>query len=325
MRVSSVSWQKILSEGFRTSNELLRFLELPEESETFETSFKVRVPRHFASLMKPKDPNDPLLLQVLATDKEQIESQGYLNDPLYEANVNPVKGLLHKYHGRVLITLTGACAVHCRYCFRRHFPYEENNPGKAGWEEAFHYIREHASIHEVILSGGDPLVASQAMLVFFMEALESIPHVKTIRFHTRVPVVLPERIDDDFLALLKKTRLHKVMVFHCNHPNEISSEFQKKVALLRDVGTHLLNQTVLLNHVNDDEYILADLSHRLFESGILPYYLHLLDRVNGVAHFEIPDSEAKALYARLQSLLPGYLVPKLVREESEKPHKTLIF
>ncbi|KTD27410.1 lysine 2,3-aminomutase [Legionella micdadei] len=318
-----MTWQKILAQGFTSVNELLEFLSLPLElgSAVAEQQFKTRVPRGFAARMQPGNPHDPLLLQVLAVNEELQTVDNYATDPLAESSTNPLQGLIHKYQGRVLLTLTGVCAVNCRFCFRRHFPYQNNNPGRNGWQEVLNYIRHDPTIFEVILSGGDPLLATDKMLGDFINQLETIQHIRTIRFHTRIPVVLPERINDALLTILSDTRLRKVIVLHCNHPQELDEGVQQVCSALRQVGCHLLNQTVLLKAINDDAEILANLSERLFDCGVLPYYLHVLDKVVGAAHFDLSEKLARAIHLQLQSLLPGYLVPRLVREVPGKAHK----
>ncbi|MDP1603591.1 MAG: EF-P beta-lysylation protein EpmB [Legionella sp.] len=326
MRDTSVSWQKVLAQGFSSSKELLEFLDLPNalDSSAAEKQFKVRVPRGFAARMQPGNARDPLLLQVLATNQEMQVINNYVADPLEEKNVNPLQGFLHKYQGRVLLTLTGVCAINCRYCFRRHFPYQENNPGRKGWDAVLDYIRQDSSIHEVILSGGDPLLAADSTLMALIPQLEAITHLRTLRFHTRVPVVLPERINQSFLTLLAGTRFRKVMVLHCNHAQEINEQVRDVCEALRASGCHLLNQAVLLKGINDDVQTLANLSERLFDCGVLPYYLHVLDKVAGAAHFDMPVEEAQALYRQLQQCLPGYLLPRLAREDAGGTSKTLL-
>ncbi|KTC66807.1 lysine 2,3-aminomutase [Legionella birminghamensis] len=326
MRDAFVSWQKILAQGFASSTELLQFLGLAtQDSSAAERLFKTRVPRGFAARMQKNNPDDPLLLQVLATEKELFDAEGYQQDPLQENNSNPLNGLLHKYNGRVLLTLTGTCAVHCRYCFRRHFPYQKNNPGREGWQRVIEYIRTHPDVSEVILSGGDPLLASNRVLKEVLGEVDQIDHVTTIRFHTRVPIVLPERIDEEFSSILSALRKHKVVVLHCNHAQEINEDVETACRQLRASGCHLLNQAVLLKAVNAEASTLAELSKRLFSCGILPYYLHVLDKVAGAAHFDLPDEKASAIFRELQTLLPGYLVPRLAREEAGKSSKTLLY
>ncbi len=326
MRDSIPCWQKLLAQGFSCASELLAFLQLPSTaSELAEKQFKTRVPRGFVALMQPGDRYDPLLLQVLAVAEELQLSDDFVTDPLQEIAVNPVKGLIHKYHGRVLLTLTGACAINCRYCFRRHFPYQDNNPGRQGWQSALAYIAKDTSIHEVILSGGDPLLAKDNVLQSLLEQLTAIPHLRTLRIHSRIPVVLPERINQSLLDILAATPLQKVLVLHSNHPRELDVRVADACASLRGIGCHLLNQSVLLAGVNDNAQVLATLSHALFAYGVMPYYLHLLDKVQGAAHFDIPLDQALKIYTELQSLLPGYLVPRLAREEAGKENKMLVF
>ncbi|WP_131782188.1 EF-P beta-lysylation protein EpmB [Legionella gresilensis] len=326
MRDSFVSWKKILAESFTSSHELLKFLELPIDpaSAAADKQFKTRVPYNFAARMQKRNPRDPLLLQVLATDLEMEDTENYKLDPLKEAESNYIPGLIHKYKGRVLITFTGICAINCRYCFRRHFPYQDNNPGQAGWKKIIDYLQQDETIYEVILSGGDPLLASDKVLETFIEQLETVKHIKILRFHTRIPVVLPERITEAFLQILQSTSLHKVIVLHCNHAQELDNQVKRVCQLLSQAGCHLLNQSVLLKGVNNHIQTLVTLSKTLFDCGILPYYLHLLDKVSGAAHFDLPLAEARTLYLQLQSELPGYLVPKLVYEEPGKANKTLI-
>lgn len=320
-----MSWQKILAEGFASSQDLLQFLHLPENIALTEPSvrFKTRVPRSFAERMEQGNPQDPLLLQVLAQKSELDTSPHYTADPLHEKEYNAIPGLIHKYKGRVLLTLTGTCAIHCRYCFRQHFPYNENNPGRQGFKSMTQYIHDHPSIHEVILSGGDPMLAKDISFNLLLNQLEAIPHVKTLRIHTRVPIVLPERLTQDWLNRLKASPLKKVMVLHTNHPNELSSPVQQACHALKEAGFHLLNQAVLLKGVNDQVDTLVHLSQRLFDFGIMPYYLHLLDKVQGAEHFDLPLQTSLALYRAIQAHLPGYLVPKLAKEEAGQPHKTL--
>jgi EF-P beta-lysylation protein EpmB len=326
MRESIPGWQKKLAEGFSSAAALLEYLHLPLSlaNDLAETQFRTRVPRGFAARMQPKNRYDPLLLQVLAVDKELDWSEAFTTDPLREAAVIPIPGLIHKYHGRVLLTLTGVCAVNCRYCFRRHFPYQENNPGRLGWQSAIDYVSQHDHIHEVILSGGDPLLAKDKVLSAVMSQLDAIPHVQTLRIHTRIPVVLPERIDEHFISLMASSRLHKVIVLHTNHPQELDDQVRGVCASLRHIGCHLLNQSVLLAGINDQAEVLAELSERLFSFGVLPYYLHLLDRVQGAAHFDVALDDAVMMFRQLQGLLPGYLVPRLAREDAGQKNKTLI-
>ena len=326
MRDESPRWQQILAAGFTCATDLLDFLQLPVSagSPLAEKQFATRVPRGFASRMEKGNRLDPLLLQVLASEDELTLTDGFVEDPLREADSNPRRGLIHKYRGRVLLTVTGACAVNCRYCFRRHFPYQDNNPGRAGWDDALAYIAADESLHEVIFSGGDPLLANDAVLLFLIKALEALPHIKTLRIHTRIPVVLPERVDAGLCQMLKQSRLHVVVVLHANHPNELNEEVLHACARLREAGCHLLNQSVLLKGINDESAVLVALSERLFACGVLPYYLHVLDKVQGAAHFDVSEDKAHALFQALQHNLPGYLVPRLAREFPGAESKTLI-
>ncbi|MDF1758510.1 MAG: EF-P beta-lysylation protein EpmB [Legionellaceae bacterium] len=325
MRDSSVNWQNILATGFKSSAELLHFLDIPSETHILasEQEFPSRIPKRFAKLMEKGNINDPLLLQVLATTQEMLSAPDFVKDPLHESSTNLIPGLIHKYYGRVLLTVTGVCAINCRYCFRRHFPYQDNNPGRAGWQRALDYIANDTSINEVILSGGDPLLATDTLLSHLFLSLENIPHVETIRIHTRLPIVLPERINDSLLGILKNISSNVVMVIHSNHPNELNQAVADTCSKLKDVGCYLLNQSVLLRGVNDNPHVLARLSRRLYECGVIPYYLHLLDKTQGTKHFEVLIEEASLIYKELQAMLPGYLVPRLAREEPGAKSKTL--
>lgn len=326
MRDTSSDWQKILANGFACAQALLTYLELPSElsCSSAEKQFKTRVPRGFAARMQKGNRYDPLLLQVLATAEENEIVPTYVSDPLEETTANPIPGLLHKYQGRVLLTLTGVCAIHCRFCFRRHFPYDTNNPGQSGWQRACDYIAQDPGIHEVILSGGDPLLASDQSFQDLMLRLSAIPHVKTIRIHSRIPIVLPERIQSELLTLLDTQRFHIVCVLHCNHPNELNEDVYHACHLMKQAGWTLLNQSVLLHGINDQAEILIALNQRLFDFGVLPYYLHVLDKVAGTHHFDMPLQEAQALFKAMQTQLPGYLVPRLVREDPNVAYKPIL-
>ncbi|MBA4696741.1 MAG: EF-P beta-lysylation protein EpmB [Legionella sp.] len=323
--MNSVRWQKSLAEGFGSVTELLEHLELPLNLGDInaQQQFRTRVPRGFAARMTKGDPKDPLLLQVLATSAELSKKQGYTIDPLEEAQANALPGLIHKYPGRVLVILTGACAINCRYCFRRHFPYAENAMSAAHWEDILTYVRTDPSLTEIIFSGGDPLLASNSVFQRILPQLEAISHLKTLRIHSRLPIVLPERIEEQFLDLMEPIRLNKVMVVHSNHPKELDKSVVAAVKRLKEAGFWVLNQSVLLKGINDDAAILASLSEQLFKVGILPYYLHLLDKVTGIAHFDVPLEEALQIYRLLQEKVSGYLLPKLVRETPFKKHKVI--
>lgn len=323
---SSPSWQRQLSGAIRDPLVLCERLGLSSESLTSATAghalFEVRVPEAYLDRIAYANLNDPLLRQVLPISDETLTPNGYVLDPLEEKDHQPAKGLIHKYAGRVLLIASPTCAINCRYCFRRHFPYSENSPSRAQWQEALDYLRNDTSIYEAILSGGDPLAANDRQLAWLVGELENIPHLKRLRIHTRLPVVIPDRIDSALLGWLGGTRLQKVMVLHINHANEIDQAVMDACARLKAAGVTLLNQSVLLRGVNDCVETLATLSERLFEADVLPYYLHVLDPVQGAAHFDIPDDEARALVTQLREHLPGFLMPRLVREVPGEASKT---
>lgn len=324
MRDCSAPWQEVLKDGFTNIKDLLAYLKLPESLGSLHAHhlFSTRVTKRFASLMEKGNPNDPLLLQVLPHYEELISRTGFNADPLEERQKNPINGLLHKYHGRVLL-IFGACAINCRYCFRRHFPYAENSPLKY-INEIYSYIKNNETIKEVILSGGDPLLMKDNVLLQIIEKLNDINHLTTLRIHTRIPIVLPERIDNSFLEVLKISKLKKIIVLHCNHANEIDAAVTKSCMNLLEHNVLLLNQSVILKDINDDARVLAELMYKLFEIGVLPYYLHQLDKVAGAGHFDVDYTKIKKIYSELQAQLPGYLVPKLVAEYPGKPNKTLL-
>ncbi|MEH6582182.1 MAG: EF-P beta-lysylation protein EpmB [Halioglobus sp.] len=322
----ALPWQQELKEAFRRPIELLDFLGLTHEAvsqhDLAAEAFSLLVPRPFARRMKAGDPNDPLLLQVLSSGAELNDPAGYTEDPLQEANNNPVPGLIHKYHGRVLLIAAAGCAVNCRYCFRRHFDYGANNPSREDWARTLKYVARDSSISEVILSGGDPLLLNDDLLAELIGRIEAIPHVKRLRIHTRLPVVLPARVTPELCATLNQSRLFPVVVIHCNHRNEIDPQMTSALRQLAEAGVSLLNQTVMLAGINDSADTLAALSEALFYAGVTPYYLHLLDRVSGASQFDIPESRALEIYRQLLATSSGYLVPKLVREIPGKPSKT---
>lgn len=316
MQNSHQDWQLALANAITNPHELCEALALnSQEFKTiFDAKFPLRVPRSFVARMEKGNLRDPLLLQVLPIAKELEVTPNFCQDPLQEKQANPIPGLLHKYYGRVLLIAASGCAIHCRYCFRRHFPYEDNTPGMSGWQPALDYIRNDATIAEVILSGGDPLILKDAGLAQLIEKIAAIPHVTTLRLHTRLPIVLPERITEPLIQTLTSSRLHCVIVIHSNHPREIDRNVQNALLALRQAGITLLNQFVLLRDINDNADTLITLSKELFALGVLPYYLHLLDPVQGAAHFAVDVAQAKQLIAQMAAYLPGYLVPKLVRE-----------
>jgi len=284
--------------------------------------FKLRVPMPFVKRMKKGDINDPLLRQILPTKHELLPQVGFTNDPLNEQEYNPCPGLIHKYTGRVLLTAAVSCPINCRYCFRRHFPYADNRLNPKNWQAALDYIAQDNSIKEVILSGGEPLLLNDRMLSELLNNIESIAHVKLIRIHTRFPVVVPQRLTAALCTRLSTARCKITMVMHINHPNEIDEHFKRCVLPLITSPVTLLNQSVLLKTINDDIRTLTELSHTLFDAGLLPYYLHATDPVSGTAHFSVSDIKAQQLASELSASLPGYLVPTLVREVSGKQAKT---
>lgn len=286
--------------------------------------FPLRVPRGFVSRMQKGNPDDPLLRQILPMGDEIIANPEFTLDPLDEKSFNPIPGLLHKYQGRVLLTLAGACAVNCRYCFRRHFPYQENTPRKE-WKSILDYIAADTTIYEVILSGGDPLLAKDDYLSKCIHDLASISHLSILRLHSRLPIVLPQRITPELLAVLTATSLSTVMVVHCNHANELDDAVATAIEQLRRKKIMVLNQSVLLKGINDSVEALVTLSQQLFKFGILPYYLHLLDKVQGAAHFEVNESRAKVLIEGMRERLAGYLVPRLVKEQVAGKYKLPVF
>jgi len=318
-----VTWQQELAEGFSDSAELLAHLGLDSSlaDSQAQRSFATRVPRHFVDLMQPRL-DDPLLRQVWAHSDENLQVAGFSDDPLKEQQA-PTSGVLHKYPSRVLLILRGGCAINCRYCFRRAFPYNELTLTRRDQQPALDYIASDPQINEVIFSGGDPLMADDQALADWIQALATIPHLRRIRVHTRLPVVLPNRLTPQLLTALTATRLKPVLSLHSNHPQEISDALIQRLDAFSQVMP-VLNQSVLLRGVNDSADVLAALSERLFEARITPYYLFLLDRVNGAAHFEVDRQQAHALYQSLQAQLPGFLVPKLAREIPDKLSKTLV-
>jgi len=313
-----VRWQQALREAVRDPRELLDLLGLdrlvPRLSDEAAAQFPLRVPRGFVARMRHGDPSDPLLRQVLPLDDEMRPMPGFGLDAVGDGAAKTAPGVIQKYRGRALLVATGSCAIHCRYCFRRHFPYAEETAARDGWREAVDRIRQDTAIEEVLLSGGDPLSLSNGKLAELTGALADIPHLRRLRIHSRLPIVLPERIDEGLLGWLSALPWPATLVVHANHANEFDGAVDAALGRLREAGVHLLNQAVLLRGVNDDIDALAALSERGFAAGVLPYYLHQLDRVAGVAHFEVDDARARALHAGLAVRLSGYLVPRLVRE-----------
>ena len=324
------NWQSQLSDLITDPSELLSLLELSSEqllsgAILASEKFKLRVPRAFVGKMNAKNPLDPLLLQVLPHHLELEEHPEFVTDPLGEEAANQLPGVLHKYKSRFLLTLTGACAVHCRYCFRRHFPYQENLPKNEDWLNIKNYIEANPNINEIILSGGDPLTLSNRKLALWLERLSSLKQIEILRIHSRVPIVIPNRIDEQLISLLKNSRLRIVLVVHSNHASELDDFTCSKLLQLSDHHITVLNQAVLLKGVNDSAQTLVDLSYRLFEARVMPYYLHVLDKVKGAQHFDLESSEIDEIYRDVLANLPGYLVPKLVREIAGEKNKTPLF
>lgn len=318
-------WLQELADVITDPLELLRLLKLDQHLELVagiraRQLFVLRVPRPFVARMQPSDPQDPLFRQVITLADEFEVLPGFSADPLQEQQ-GSVPGLLHKYHNRVLLIVKGSCAINCRYCFRRHFPYQAHPGNKRHWQQALAYIAEHTELDEVILSGGDPLMAQDEALGWLIAEVAKIPHIRRLRIHTRLPIVIPSRITMPLCQHLSSSRLAVIMVTHINHANEIDAAVCQSMDRLKQVGVTLLNQSVLLRGINDSVDALANLSQALFEAGILPYYLHLLDRVAGAGHFLVDDQQARVLMAGLLSRVSGYLVPRLTREIGGKPNK----
>lgn len=311
-------WQALWRDAIRDPQTLLDLLDLGHLSDRVSADamaqFPLRVPLGFVARMRRGDADDPLLRQVLPLVDEMFIVPGFTPDAVGDLDSSASNGVLHKYQGRALLVATGSCAVHCRYCFRRHFPYAEQSAAANGWEHALATLAADTSIHEVLLSGGDPLSLSTDKLAQFSSRLRGLNHIRRLRIHTRLPIVLPERVDDELLHWLANLPWPCVIVVHANHGNEIDAAVAAALARLRHIGVSVLNQSVLLKGVNDSVAVLADLSETLFDAGVLPYYLHQLDRVSGAAHFEVDDTRALALHDQLSAMLPGYLVPRLVRE-----------
>lgn len=323
---SREEWLLQLADVITDPDELLQLLNIDASAELLagrdaRRLFALRVPRAFAARMEKGNPNDPLLRQVLTSREEFIAAPGFTTDPLEEQH-SVVPGLLHKYRNRALLLVKGGCAVNCRYCFRRHFPYADNQGNKRNWQAALDYIALHPELDEIIFSGGDPLMAKDHELDWLIGELEAIPHIKRLRIHSRLPVVIPARITDTLAARFARSSLQILLVNHINHAREIDDAFRTAMSLLRQAGVTLLNQSVLLRGVNDNARTLADLSNALFDAGVMPYYLHVLDKVQGAAHFMVSDDEARQIVRELLTLVSGYMVPRLAREIGGEPSKT---
>lgn len=328
-KTSGSNWKNELANATTSAFQLLKQLQLEGQLTLVDEQpdFRCLVTDSYISKMQRGNIDDPLLRQVLPLSVENhphIQSAGAY-DPVGDSDAMASPGLLHKYHGRALLISTGACAIHCRYCFRRHYPYQQSSCNRNDLSEALNYLRKHPEIDEIILSGGDPLVMDNEKLASLIQQLETVAQLSTLRIHTRLPVVLPDRIDDGLLQLLHSSRLLVVMVIHSNHANELQHSEQSKLHSLHAAGISLLNQSVLLKGVNDDATTLVTLSKRLLECKTLPYYLHLLDPVTGAMHFDVNRQNALDIVKLMQQQLPGYLVPRLVQEIAGKQAKTAIF
>ena len=320
-----MKWQRLLADAITTTDGLLASLgldvrHLPEIDN--RPDFPIRVPRPFIDRMRRGDPSDPLLRQVLAVSDERHSMPGFTQNPLQELD-GPVPGVLHKYRSRVLLIYRGGCAVNCRYCFRRHFPYQNSTLARHDLDDVVRYLEARSEINEVIFSGGDPLMADDGVLARFFQRLEAIPSIRRLRIHTRLPVVIPERVTDTFCQMIVSITLPVIVVLHINHANEIDEALIKAVSKLRKVCRSILNQSVILGGINDSADDLIALSERLFEAGIDPYYLNVLDRVSGAHHFDVPEEKLQILHQALLDALPGFLVPKLVKEVPGIGHKVL--
>lgn len=322
------NWQQQLAEAFNNIEDLCRYLHLSQDdlpvSVAATENFPLRVPLSFAACIEKGNPHDPLLRQVLPINEELNAYPGFSHDPVGDLASATQTGILHKYHGRVLLINTGSCAINCRYCFRRNFPYSDLQLSKQKEDAVIQSIQDDATISEVILSGGDPLLLSDARLTRLIQQLGNIKHLQRIRIHTRLPIVLPARITDELINTLSLSPKQIVIVVHCNHANEISKRVIAACNLLKNSGITLFNQAVLLKGVNDNAEVLCKLSEQLFSHGIIPYYLHLLDKATGTGHFEVSEQEALTLIREVQSALPGYLVPKLVKEQAGAASKQSI-
>jgi len=322
-------WQLEYKNSVTNTEDLLKRLAISSEklsiSSKAQLQFPIRVPESYVRRMQKSNPNDPLLLQVLPSVHEDKITPGFTNDPVGDLESIKTPGLLQKYNGRALVLATSLCAIHCRYCFRRHFPYSEQNARQNNWDQALQQLQKSTNISEVILSGGDPLMLDDTILAKFIKELELIPHIKRLRIHTRLPVVIPKRVENGLLSWLSTTRLQVIMVTHINHAQEINEDLKVSLLKLKRAKCTLLNQSVLLKNINDSASDIITLSEALFSAEVLPYYLHLLDKVEGAAHFEVDKQEASALMREVSKHLPGYLVPKLAQEQAGKHSKTLVF
>lgn len=324
---AGLGWKEQMKRAIRDPQELASRLKLPPPTEKqlqAARMFGLFVPEAFLSRIRPADPTDPLLLQILPQADETRQTEGFIKDPLAESDAKRADGLLQKYQGRVLLITNSVCAVNCRYCFRRHFPYEQTPHSTSQWSEAINQIATDTSIKEVIFSGGDPLTLVDEKLAEIVRKVDSLDHVSRIRFHSRLPIVIPDRVTDELIELIQSLTAKAVFVIHSNHANELDDDVAFALKRLKDTGCQLLNQSVLMRGVNDNVDALVALSNRLIECDTLPYYLHQLDRVQGTSHFEVSVEHGKKLIAGMRSQLPGYSVPRYACENPGQPNKTVI-
>jgi len=322
---NSGDWHRSLAAAVRDPDELLNLLRLPDEfrepARRAAEQFPLLVPRSYLSRIEPGNPRDPLLLQILPLGAEQVPVAGFENDPVGDASARHAPGLLCKYRGRALLIATGACAVHCRYCFRRHYPYAEEPRRIEDWNPALAALSADRTLREVILSGGDPLMLTDERLCVLIDRLEDVSHLRRLRIHTRLPIVLPNRVTATLTQRLTGSRLTSIVVVHANHPREIAGDCTTALTSLVQSGITVLNQSVLLRGINDTADVLEELSERLIALGVMPYYLHQLDRVTGAAHFDVPQAKGRQLIEELRKRLPGYAVPRYVQEIPGREHK----
>lgn len=320
------SWQQQIKAAVRDLGTLRKMLRLPPDraAKLAEDSFSVFAPLPFLQRIEPGNPEDPLLLQLLPQSAEDASPAHFSVDPLAESDAQLGPGVLKKYVGRALFIVTGACAIHCRYCFRRHFPYQDHAVIGSDWHNAVDAIAADATIEEVIFSGGDPLTVVDPLLASLLQRLQNVPHVRRLRIHTRLPIMIPSRVTESLVAMLRETQLEVVIVIHANHAQEIDQDVADAIATLKTSGATLLNQSVLLAGVNDDSEVMIELSKRLLAVGVLPYYLHQLDQVTGTSHFEVPVAKGKSIIATMRASLPGFAVPRYVQEIPGQPGKTVL-
>jgi EF-P beta-lysylation protein EpmB len=328
---SRQSWQRELSAAYRNVDELLAALDLQRPDLVAagmtlgpNSEFPLLVPDSFLQRMRPGDPHDPLLLQVLPQAVEKVAADGFVTDAVHDQAARRASGMLQKYHGRVLLMASGSCAVHCRYCFRREYPYSHEPHRLPDWEPAVAEIAADSSVSEVIFSGGDPWMLNDGRLAELCRRVDTISHIERIRFHTRLPIVLPSRVTTSLIELLQSLRAQAIVVVHANHAHELDGDCAVALGRLVRSGGPVLNQSVLLRGVNDSVVALEELSRALTKTGIMPYYLHQLDRVSGTSHFEVSVQRGQQLIRELQQRLPGYAVPRYVQEIPGEPHKTLL-